>query len=283
MKKLGLWLLVPLMFFTTPVQAKLSTGSVHLDLLKSNEDFNYPDFYKIKESSTQETPQDINLLTLDHHLEKFPLPEVPYKRDTHFGGWLRDRSNGSCLNTRGKVLVRDSARDVTYKPGSSPDKPQQCTVDGGEWNDPYTAHVFTSAQDIQIDHLVALKNAYMTGAYEWDFKKRCLYANYLGNNFHLLSVNGRENQLKSDHTPEGYIPPNGSYVCQFVKQWLNVKLIWSLRITPKEATAIDQIVSEHQCKPQIFAVSHDELARQREFMTTHANLCGSSAVVLEAF
>ena len=256
-------------FISCPVFADSSL----VQLLKSDEDFNYPDYYQIKEDPRL---QVINMLVFDHIPEKFPMPAVPYNRDAHFGGWLRDSTNSTCLNTRGKVLVRDSVTNVTYTPNG-------CTVDTGAWADPYTARMHTSSKDIQIDHVVALKNAYMTGAHEWDFKKRCLYGNFLGNPFHLLSVNGKENLKKSDSTPSGYVPPNKAYTCEFIKNWLNIKLIWSLRATPKEQSAIMTIVNDNQCDPRGFIVTAANLKVQRDYIVDNANLCNSTTTALEKF
>lgn len=250
-----------------------STAHAQYSTFASDEDFaTYNEYFQITEpnSNLENAVQtDFDLLKFEKRNEKFPMPAEPYNRDRHFGGWLRDTTDGNCLNTRGKVLLRDSISDVSYTQNG-------CTIDKGEWDDPYTARIHVAAKDIQIDHLVALKNAYMTGAHEWDFKKRCLYANYMGNKFHLLSVNGRENIKKSDHTPSGYIPPNRAYTCEFIKNWLNVKLIWGLRITPKEGGAINRIVSDNHCDPQSFKVSPEALRAQREFMESHANLCDTS-------
>lgn len=255
------------------VSYSASANSSLVSILKSDEDFNYPDYYQVKEDPRL---QNINLLVFEHFSEKFPLPAVPYNRDAQFGGWLRDSTSGTCLNTRGIVLVRDSASDVTYTPNG-------CTVNSGNWNDPYTARLHTSAKDIQIDHVVALKNAYMTGAHEWDFKKRCLYANFLGNDFHLLSVNGKENLKKSDSSPSGYVPPNKAFTCQFIKDWLNIKSIWSLRLTPKEADAIIKIAGDNQCDPQGFVITAAALKEQRDYMSEHADLCASHEATLEKF
>lgn len=244
-----------------------------LSTLQSDEDFKYDHYYQIVENQNSSR---INLLKLKNVNEIFPLPQVPYKRDLHFGGWLRDATDGNCLNTRGKVLVRDSISNVGYTPDG-------CTVEKGEWDDPYTAKMHYSARDIQIDHVVALKNAYMSGAHEWSFNKRCLYANYLGNNFHLLSVNGRENLKKSDHTPQGYIPPNKAFVCEFLKDWLNVKLIWTLRITPKEAEAISSIAKSNNCDSETFVISESELRSQRQFMAANENLCATFTATIEKF
>lgn len=251
----------------------LAHNSSLIGALKSDENFNYDNYYQIKEDQNM---NQFDLLVFKHHFTKFPLPNLPYDRDFHFGGWLRDTTDGKCLNTRGKVLVRDAVSSVTYTPDA-------CTVVSGEWDDPYTARMHTFAKDIQIDHVVALKNAYMTGAHEWDFKKRCLYSNYQGNNFHLLAVNGKENLRKSDFSPSGYVPPNKVYTCEFIKGWLHIKLIWSLRVTPKEATAINRIAAQSNCDPQSFIVSSAELKAQRDFMSENANMCDSATVMIEKF
>lgn len=271
MKKFLLAFLTLTTFVNFNVLAADSTSLVNI--LKSDEDFIYNEFYTVNEDPSL---HKINLLALNHHNSKFPLPPVPYNRDQQFGGWLRDTSGVTCLNTRGLVLMRDSLTDVTYTASG-------CTVDKGEWDEPYTGRLHKLAKDIQIDHLVALKNAYMTGAHEWDNKKRCLYSNFMGNNFHLLSTNGPENMKKSDHSPEGYTPPNKAYTCQFIKQWLNVKLIWSLRLTPREVTAINKIATESKCDPEGFVIPAQSLKEQREYMADNANLCESAQVMIEKF
>lgn len=242
-------------------------------ILKSDEDFIYSNYYKVRVDPRAET---IDLLHLENIEETFPLPAEPYKRDVHFGGWLRDNRADSCLNTRGHVLVRDSVTPPTFSSN-------KCTVQTGKWDDPYTARPHLKASEIQIDHLVALKNAYMTGAHEWNFAKRCLYANYMGNKFHLLSVDGPENLKKSDHTPAAYVPPNKNYTCQFVKNWLNVKLIWSLRITPQESDAIQNIVEANHCNRADFVVSMQSLNEQQRFMADHADLCSGANTQIESF
>lgn len=230
--------------------------------LKSDETFNYPDYYQVKEDPRL---QNINLLVFLHTQVKFPYPKIPYNRDSQFGTWLRD-IDGSCLNTRGKVLVRDSDSTVNYSANG-------CTVASGRWDDPYTARSFRLAKDIQIDHFVPLKNTYMTGGFEWDQAKRCLYANYMGNEFHLLSVDGPENMHKSDSAPNQYMPPNQKYACQYLKQWLEVKTIWALRITPREATALLEKVKTNHCDETAFVIPNQFIQEQRRFMAENANLC----------
>ena len=229
----------------------------------AKEDYIYDQYFQVKENTAADF---IDLLDLENVKRPFPLPTVPYNRREQFGTWINPKNDNSCLNVRGLVLVRDADAAITYSPDG-------CSVVSGAWDDPYSARTFTSARDIQIDHFVPLKNAYMTGAYEWDASKRCLYANYLGNNFHLLAVNGTENMSKGDSTPSGYTPPNKHYVCQYLKQWLSVKVIWHLRLTPLEVTSIQNEVDKNECEKAEFHMTPEELSNQRRYMSDNKDLC----------
>ncbi len=238
-------------------------SSADFQALRSGEEFNYLQFYQVAENFESSSSSLLTMLQVE---KKFPKPTVPYHRLNHFGGWLRD--DAKCINTRAEVLRRESRVSVTYSESG-------CSVQSGEWFDGYTNKLFTKAEDIQIDHFVPLKNAYMSGAHEWSSKKRCLYANYMGNKFHLLPISSKENLKKSDHAPNEYVPPNGTYICQYLVQWLKVKLIWSLRMTPPEAKAILAKALQAKCDPADFVMTNDELSAERRYMKDHENLCAN--------
>lgn len=247
-------------FYTVDEQATNNLQSTSMNPVKAAEDF----FNQATQVSQEIRLQVISLLKFDHHAEEYGNVGEPYNRKNHFGGWLRDKTDGTCLNTRGKVLVRDS---------KTPAEISNCLVSRGEWDEPYKGQVETRAQDIQIDHFVPLKNAYVSGAWRWNFAKRCLYANFLGNDFHLLSVDGHENMSKSDNTPELYMPPNEAYRCQYLQQWLKVKLIWNLGLTPPEKSAVESLIQQNHCDLSRFTYTVKDLEDQRRFMADHANLC----------
>ena len=207
-----------------------------------------------------------SLLQFDHHNESYGDVTEPYNRAKHFGGWLNDRRDEVCYNTRAKVLIRDSESSVGFSSNG-------CSVVTGKWQDPYGDRSYARAGDIQIDHFVPLKNAYISGAYKWSQTKRCLYGNFLGNDFHLLAVYGKENASKSDKTPEGYMPPNTAYRCQYLVQWLKVKMIWSLGLTPPEKERVLDLVQENRCDVNQFVYSASELADQRQFMLDNLAMC----------
>ncbi|WP_413582042.1 HNH endonuclease family protein [Bdellovibrio sp. HCB288] len=208
----------------------------------------------------------ISLLHFDHHNEDYGNVGQPYNRKSHFGGWIYPSHDNSCLNTRGLVLARDSSIPVTMNSSG-------CSVVSGQWAEPYTGKTVTQASEIQIDHFVPLKNAYVSGAHKWNYSKRCLYANFMGNNFQLLATDGPENMRKSDNTPERYMPPNRAYSCQYLAQWLKVKLIWDLGLTPPEKQVVENLVQQNHCDPKQFQYTVSELQTQKRLMVDNANLC----------
>lgn len=190
-----------------------------------------------------------------------------YDRKAQFGTWIDNPKDEHCYNTRAVVLMRDSNKKVSFDPEDN------CIVSTGHWKDDYTGQVFTNREDVQIDHFVPLKNAYMSGAYRWGPQARCLYANYLGNNFHLKAVNGTENMRKSDKSPDKYLPPNKAYTCTYLKNWLSVKFLWGLRMTAAEAKAIALSLKENNCNLHSFKMSARDILNQSRFANENIDLC----------
>ncbi|ASD63886.1 HNH endonuclease family protein [Bdellovibrio bacteriovorus] len=209
----------------------------------------------------------INLLKWTLHEEAPPAPEEKYMRKLHFGRWINDPTDDTCMNTRAKVLVRDSNQEVTYRGN------RQCVVDAGHWNDPYAGKEVVVAKEIQIDHMVPLKNAYISGAWQWDYKTRCLYANYMGYKNHLIAADASANMSKGDRAPDKYLPSNLAYRCQYVRDWLAVKLIWKLNMTMDEVQAIHDVVTNYGCKASDFKFSKAELESQREYINGNLDFC----------
>lgn len=141
-----------------------------------------------------------------------------YDRDD-WGGWIDEDGDG--LNTRHEVLSEESL----IKPVISNNK-----VIKGEWFDKYTGKYFTNPSDLDIDHLVPLKNAYISGASNWSKKKKNRYYNYLKYDNHLIAVSKSANRNKSDKSPVNWLPPNKEYQCEYVREWFKIKTAWGLTI-----------------------------------------------------
>jgi hypothetical protein len=161
---------------------------------------------------------------------------VPYKRSLYGSGW-RD-ADRDCQDTRAEVLIRDDDDgDVRFR-GS-----RTCVVDSGTWLDPFTGITLTVAGDLDIDHMVPLKNAHESGGWAWSSARKRDYANYLETSFHLLAVDDSENQSKGERAPNEYLPPDTSFHCEYVQIWLDIKYEWGLRIPDDEVTAIEGVLN----------------------------------------
>lgn len=197
---------------------------------------------------------------IDGRTEEELLAAIPkYSRVEMFGGWVNENSPENCLNTRAEVLMRDATSADKIKFSSQ----NPCQVYKGEWNDPYSGKTYKLAKAVQIDHVVPLKNAYKSGAYQWTKDRRCHYANYLREDNHLLAVSGHENMSKGDAGPERYLPPNEEYVCEYVHNWLKIKATWSLGFTPNEALAVLETLETHQCNSSTTKVALPKIQNSR--------------------
>lgn len=114
-------------------------------------------------------------------------------------------------------------------------------VVSGKWADPYTGETFKEPRQLDVDHVVPLKNAHESGAWKWSAEKREEYANFLKDRRHLLAVKASENRKKGYKAPDGYMPPDTSYRCDYVKEWVKIKKEWELSTTDQENSAIEKL------------------------------------------
>lgn len=82
------------------------------------------------------------------------------------------------------------------------------------------------------------------GAWRWPIQKRERYANFMTDPNHLISVSARENRAKGARHPGNYMPPNKEYHCEYLENWIGVKLRWGLQLSQKESEAIKKSISE---------------------------------------
>jgi hypothetical protein len=164
-----------------------------------------------------------------------------YVRDAFGSDWV-DTDHDGC-NQRDDVLLRDAV------PGSTTVAQQgSCDHDvlAGTWHDPYTGKtlVFTDlknlsqAEAIQIDHVVPLAEAWVSGAKSWTRARREMFANDLNE---LLAVDGPTNMSKGDGDPASWRPRKG-YQCTYARRWIAVKTRYRLAVDPSEKAALDQML-----------------------------------------
>jgi hypothetical protein len=153
--------------------------------------------------------------------------ETQYDRDEFGSAWF-DTDGNSC-DTRNDVLSVQLENVVK----------QGCKVIGGKVNDPYSGQTyeFVVGGAFPIDHVVSLRDAWMSGAWKWTDYQRLLYANDLRN----LQVTTRlMNEQKSDSGPDRWLPPHDQ--CGFVKRYSSIKEIYHLSFTTAQQNAIADVL-----------------------------------------
>ena len=184
-------------------------------------------------SNTQAAP--IDALTALNNLEvKGRAPKTGYAR-SQFPHWSDPDRNG--CDARNDTLKRDLT-NIIYKVGT-----RECKVIAGQLLDPFTGKVITFSATkvvIDIDHVVALSNAWQTGAAYFDKNKRTQIAN---DPLNLLAVDSKLNRQKGDGDAATWLPPYKAFRCEYVARQVAVKAKYGLWVTQPEKVAIDKILS----------------------------------------
>jgi len=164
-------------------------------------------------------------------------PKTGYSRDQFGQAWADVDRNG--CDTRNDTLRRDLAAAV-LKPGT-----RDCVVLSGTLDDPYTATTINfvrgnaTSTAVQIDHVVALSDAWQKGAQQLSAGQRLAFAN---DPLNLLAVDGPANMQKSDGDAATWLPPNTSYRCAYVARQISVKASYALWVTQAEHDAMARIL-----------------------------------------
>ena len=98
--------------------------------------------------------------------------------------------------------------------------------------------------------MVPLAEAWDSGASAWDPAKKEMYANDQTDPRHLIAVTGASNRSKSDQDPSDWMPTNKTYACEYITNWISIKVRWSLSIDSKEKTTLESYVKT--CKKRRF-------------------------------
>ena len=130
-----------------------------------------------------------------------PIPaDIPEYDRGDWKHWVD--SDGDCQDARQEVLVEESLDEVTFETD------RKCRVETGQWFGVFTGVYTGDPGDLDIDHLVPLKNAHLSGGWRWDADMREEYANYLEEENHLIAVTKGANRSKGARGPEEWGPPD---------------------------------------------------------------------------
>ena len=176
-----------------------------------------------------------------------PLDELPVKPLAPITGYSRaqfgppwtDNNDGPWghqgCDTRDDVLRRDLTEVVL----------KGCKVESGTLHDPYTGTVIhfqrgPNSTAVQIDHVVALGDAWQTGAAQLTLQQRVDLAN---DPIELLAVSGPPNEAKGDKDASQWLPPNVAFRCTYVNDQIAVKAAYHLWVTAAEKDAMTAVLA----------------------------------------
>jgi hypothetical protein len=158
---------------------------------------------------------------------------IKYKRSA-YRHWID--ADSDCQSTRNEVLIEESVVPVRFKTGSG------CKVLSGKWVDPYTGRTFTSPKKLDVDHVVPLKEAHDSGSWKWSREKKKQFANYLKHENHLIAVYASANRKKGAKDPAKWLPSNQSFLKDYARIWIKIKVDWGLSADRAELRALKQIL-----------------------------------------
>lgn len=164
-------------------------------------------------------------------------PKTGYSRGLFGQKWADVDRNG--CDTRNDILGRD-LQDVLVKPGT-----RSCVVLRGTLHDPYTGQTISfqrgrkTSSKVQIDHIVALSDAWQKGAQNLSVDERTAFAN---DPLNLLAVDGTANQQKSASDAASWLPKNKAFRCTYITRQIAVKAKYKLWVTQAEKRAMEDIL-----------------------------------------
>jgi hypothetical protein len=162
-------------------------------------------------------------------------PKTGYSRE-QFGPAWADVDHNHC-DTRDDILTRDLTQR-TYRVGT-----KDCIVTGGTLADPYTGTRIVykrGASKVDIDHAVALSDAWQKGAQQWSKDRREQFAN---DPLNLLAVDSSTNRRKSDGDTATWLPPNTAFRCPYVARQVAVKKKYGLWVSAAEKAAMRKVLN----------------------------------------
>ena len=169
-------------------------------------------------------------------------PKTGFTRKQFGNGWA---ATGNCT-MRDRILARDFA-EVRYV------AEDDCTVAGGQLHDPYTGKTINfsrgKSSTVQIDHIVALSDAWQTGAQQLPAALREQLAN---DPLELIAADGPANNEKSDADAASWLPANKPYRCRYVARQIAVKAKYDLWVTAAERDAMQRVLQA--CPEQVLPV-----------------------------
>ena len=199
---------------------------------------------------TTPTPEPIPATTLVITVASIPTGIPDYDR-SDWKHWTD--ADGDCQDARQEVLIAESLVTVTFETD------RECRVATGQWWAPHLGHHLGNPSHLDVDHHVPLKNAHLSGGRAWSPAEKERYANYLGEENHLVAISSRHNRSKGARGPEEWAPPDNALWCDYATDWAEIKEQWGLTMTPVESAIVMDMLGTCEEPPQFEVKTLDYL------------------------
>lgn len=157
-----------------------------------------------------------------------------YERELFGGDWIDEDGDG--CDTREEVLIDESVSQAQVDPYG-------CKVIAGDWVSLFDGGETSDPSDLDIDHVVALSEAWRSGADDWTEDRRVAFANDLDNPMALIAVSASSNRSKGDRDPTVWQPTRQESWCEFGTAWMSVKVEWDLTADQAEVDALRDMLA----------------------------------------
>jgi len=168
--------------------------------------------------------------------------ETLYIREEWGPGWIDEDYN--CISTRHEVLIEESFEEVALDE-------RGCKVIEGKWYDYYLNKFVDDPSGLDIDHMVPLHNAHVSGASLWPLETKINFYNDLNDPQHLIAVSSSANRSKGSRGPEVWRPENQDYWCQYAYSWIEIKARWNLSVSDIEFAALEEMLTTCEGLPEL--------------------------------
>ena len=213
-------------------------GSPNAQFPSARESSNAPTAAPKSTTSAQVASSDEDTHRLESLRVAGRAPKTGYERELFGQAWSDDVTvefgHNGC-DTRNDILRRDLT-NIQLKEGT-----YGCVVLSGTLDDPFSGQRIdfvrgqSTSSQVQIDHIVALSDAWQKGAQQWDEETRRNFANDPRN---LRAVKGNLNSQKGDGDAATWLPPQRGYRCEYVRSIIDVKAEYGVWVTPAEKEAL---------------------------------------------
>ncbi|MEU4031744.1 GmrSD restriction endonuclease domain-containing protein [Streptomyces anulatus] len=159
-----------------------------------------------------------------------------------FRHWTAGEDTTDGCDTRAEVLLAEAVVAPAVGAG--------CKLTGGRWTSYFDGQDVTDAGSLDVAHLVALGEAWESGASAWTAARREAYANDQGADVSLAAVTARTNRQKADKDPADWTPPSPDAQCRYTGEWVATKLRWQLTVDDRELEAL-KVYAEGPCEDTV--------------------------------